>query len=246
VDPVIRQRIETELGRTLRDDELAEVVRLGDISAAQLDLLRSLDSRSSLLATRYIEGIAPVAGRGNAGRFAEEVGTNGQSPTEWEYRDLLCAPDEDDVVRLLAMSVSTLLAPVRSLGSALVRVPPTVARWKNQSSFSCPGVLMRARDRSWTPPRGTHVLVVKPPLTVLEPVGDSVIDTRRWIASKVARRLDTTWRTYSDTRGLVAALGLSMEVISVDGMAALGGLVREVALPDELVPGFGGPAEWYA
>jgi hypothetical protein len=245
VEPRARERIERELGRSLRDDEVAPVTRLCEIAPAQLALLRDLARRSSLLAMRYVEAVADVS-RGDAGHFVEEVGLGGQAPMAWQYRDVLCAVSVADVRALLGLSVDALLAPVLALDAALLRQRPTPDAWKRLALLDGPGVVVRGADRGWRAPAGTQTHLLGSPHTVLEPVVDRTIETRRWIASRVAHHLGDGWRSAAGADGLLAALGVAADAVSADGRAAVAGLAREAHLPRDLVPGFGGPADGYA
>jgi hypothetical protein len=243
MEPAWKQRIEATLGRPLEARDLVPIDKLGHISQAQLDVLRHLAADSYRTGMAYIAEICSVE-RGLIAHFVEDVGTNGQAPLEWEYRDLLCLPERAMDYRCLVMTCDEVLAPLASLEGLLVRFAADRRRWQTGQLYTCPSRIARDVDRTWERPPGTTTFVNPERHWAMETVTDPVIDVRRSMAALAAWRLFDRWQQAADVATLIEWLALPAPV-SEDGRAALTGLLREASMVGDHVPGYGGPSSDY-
>ena len=137
-------------------------------------------------------------------------------------------------------SADDLLGRLRDAGEGWVVVEPDAEAWRSgDPTGGAPGVRLAEHvDLSWTAPEGT-ARVLGP---TTSGAADPQLAMRRWMASRLAAVAEEGERAE-------ATLLRATQAPSDDAAAAARGLDRErdeLGPPDDAVPGFRGPDDWYS
>ena len=226
--------IETTTGLTLDESAHASVPTVNALDPATVEALRPLPRVDQHVALRHLlaEEAQPAIDA-----FMDAV-ERGEDPRTWGTGGVL-VPGLG-VRSLMAATVESVLASLRSAGENWVVVEPDASAWRSgDPTPGAPGVRLGADvGIDWTPPDGTT--------RVLDPgvsdAGDPAVATRRWMASRLAAVAEEGERAD-------ATLQRATPDPSDDAVVAAQALDRErdeLGPAGDAVPGFRGPDAWYA
>jgi hypothetical protein len=206
------------------------------------------------LAWRYLEYHVANCGASLVEDFIRDVILGNKDAATWGIVDVICYLDLDvgDGRAVFSTSTDAVITVLESVpGEHWWRTIPTT-RDDHVSCTGAPGVLVRAAPYWWKAPERANYVLIREQRS-MEPISrdDLPIAVRRWIASRLAWKVNKTAYFASGTPsidGLLAALKVSDAELSADARIAARALVREQALESydqDRAPGFRGPDDWY-
>ena len=224
------------------------VETLNDLTPDQVDEARRLAHESKGQAASYLQQLVVKCHLGWAADFIDHflLDSDEVDVRTWGIHDSLYVPglEWDQLVTEPLATCLTLLEKIE--GESFVRVPPRNSNLRYDHFCGAPGVIVRGKPY-WCDLSADRIRGLMSPRD-LEPITNVEIAVRRWIASRVAWRLDAGKRPLPATVGEVAAVLELKAPMSRDGEIAVAGLICEQGMTgrEEMAPGFRGPDEWYA